>query len=59
MYLKISLILAQQENWNWILLFFFQEFRDNKILQKTEPHEACDLSQAYFHLGVCQGVRVP
>ena len=38
---------------------FFQGFQDKKILYKTEPHEVCDLSHAYFYLGVCQGVRVP
>ena len=28
------------------LTVFFQEFWDNKILQKTEPHEVYDLSQS-------------
>ena len=58
MYLKISLIVAQQET-ETKSYCFFQEFRNNKILQKIEPHEVCDLSQACFHLSVCQGVRVP
>ena len=56
-HLKTSKLLVNQLKWNGLLLHFPGISGEYDFI-KTEPHEVYDRLHAYFHLGVCQGVRV-